>query len=71
MKIIEIYSMKVPNDSNKGIILNVKFKKNNRIYIEEINAKNRTIPTDCLLEYYEMVIYQSFKGQDLYKELSF
>ena len=67
----EIYSMKVPNDSNKGIVLNVKFKKNNKIYIEEINAKNRTIPTDCLLEYYEMVICQSFKGQDLYKELSF
>ena len=31
MKILEIYSIKVPNDHREGIVLNVKFKKNKNI----------------------------------------
>lgn len=71
MKILEIYSIKVPNDPNEGIVLNVKFKKNNKIYIEEMNTKKGEIPNDYLLKYYETFICQIFKGQNLLKELSF
>ena len=70
-KIIQIYSIKVPKDSNTGIILNVKYKKNNKIYIEEFNTKNGEMPNDCLVKYYDMIICELLKGQSIYKELSF
>ena len=71
LKILEIYNMKVPNDSEKGIILNIKYKKNNKIFIEEFNTKYEEVPTDCLIKYYEMFIHENFKGKNYNKDMIF
>ena len=71
LKVIGIYSMKVPNEYEKGIIVNIKFKKNNKIYIEEFNTQSEEIPSDYLVKYYEMFICEFFKGQIYSQELCF
>lgn len=71
IQILEIYGMEIPNTPNEGIILNIKFKKNNRIYIEEFNTKEDEIPYKYLVKYFEMFICENFKGQNFMKNLPF
>ena len=74
IKVIEIYSMKVPGDDDKdgkGIKLNIKFQKNNKIYIEEFYSKSGEISSDYLAKYFEMFICDSFKGEKYSKGMSF
>ena len=74
IKVMEIYSMKVPGDDDKdgkGIKLNIKFLKNNKIYIEEFYTKSGQIPSDYLAKYFEMFICDSFKGEKYSKGMSF
>ena len=74
IKVMEIYSMKVPGDDDKdgkGIKLNIKFQKNNKIYIEEFYSKSGEIPSDYLAKYFEMFICDSFKGEKYSNGMSF
>ena len=74
IKVMEIYSMKVPGDDDKdgkGIKLNIKFQKNNKIYIEEFYSKSGEIPSNYLATYFEMFICDSFKGEKYSKGMSF
>lgn len=74
IKVMEIYSMKVPGDDDKdgkGIKLNIKFRQNNKIYIEEFYTKSEEIPSDYLAKYFEMFICDSFKGEKYSKGMSF
>lgn len=74
IQIMEIYSMKVPENyekEGKGIILNIKYKKYNKIFIEEFDSKRDEIPSDYLAKYYEMFICESFKGKKISKDMAF
>ena len=71
IKIMEILNMRVPKDYNKGIILSIKYKKFNKIYIEELNSKFVDIPSNNLIKYYEMFICDVFRAQNYSKRLSF
>lgn len=74
LKIIKIYSMKVIDDceeEGKEIKLRVKYKKGNKIYIDEFDSKNENIPIEYLVQYYEKFIYNTFKGKKYIKEMSF
>ena len=74
IQIMEIYSMKVPENYEnewKGIILNIKYKKYNKIFIEEFDSKRDEIPSDYLAKYYEMFICESFKGKKISKDMAF
>lgn len=70
-KVIGIYSMKVPKEKEKGIIVNIKYKRNNQIYIQEFNTRLNEIPYEYLVKYYEMFICEIFKGRQYTKELNF
>lgn len=71
MNVKEIYSMKVPKNRDEGIKLNIKYKKNNKIYIEEFDTKSGELSTPYLITYYEAVLYDLLKGQNYSKMLSF
>ena len=53
INIIEIMGLKVPNEDNGKILLKVKYKslKDNKIYIKEIESRNKDIPKNCLIKY--------------------
>ena len=70
-KILEILNMKVPVDYNKGIKLNIKYKKDNNIYIKEFDTKYEYVPNDILIKYYEMFIRDIFRTKGYYRKLSF
>ena len=70
-KVIGIYGMKVPQDSERGILVSIKYKKNNKIYLEEFNTKLEEVPSDYLSKYYEMFICENFKGRTYSQELCF
>ena len=71
IKILKINGFKVPENSQDGIEINIKCKKNNKIFIENFNTKTDKIPSECVAKYFEMFIREQFKGCDYYKEISF
>ena len=70
-KIISINGMTVPNNDNDGIILNIKFKKNNQVFVDNLNTKTEEIPCEYLTKYYEKFICELFKGTAYNKEMAF
>ena len=71
IKILKINGFKVPENSQDGIEINIKCKKNNKIFIKNFNTKADKIPSECVAKYFEMFIREQFKGCDYYKEISF
>lgn len=70
-KVIGIYNMRVPSDNEKGIIVSIKYKKNNKIFLEEFNTQLEEVPSEYLARYYEMFICENFKGKTYSQELCF
>ena len=71
IKVIGIYGIKVLENYGKGFILNVKCKKNNKIYYDEINSHSGKIPQEYIIKYYERLISQSFEKGEYFQELCF
>ena len=69
VKIIDIYGMEIPDDPDKGISLKILYKKDNRQFIKVIKSNSGKIPKDILIKYYEMFIYDNYKGQNYGKRL--
>ena len=63
IKILEIKGIIFPEDSNKELKLNIKFEKNNKIFIEPFSSKDNLIPKDYLIKYYEEFIMEKIKGK--------
>ena len=70
-KIISIQGMKIPENSNEGISLKIKFRKNNETFVENLNTKTEEISYEHLAKYYEMFICDLFKGKEYSKEMEF
>ena len=70
-KIMSIKSMKIPKDKNEGIILNIKYEKEGKTFIEKFNTKIEEIPSDYLVKYYEKFICEKFQGSEYNEEMSF
>ena len=70
-KIMSIKSMKIPKDKNQGIILNIKYEKEGKTFIEKFNTKIEEIPCDYLVKYYEKFICEKFQGSEYNEEMSF
>ena len=70
-KIMSIKSMKIPKDKNQGIILNIKYEKEGKTFIEKFNTKIEEIPFDYLVKYYEKFICEKFQGSEYNEEMSF
>ena len=70
-KIMCIKSMKIPKDKNEGIILNIKYEKGGKTFIETFNTKIEEIPSDYLVKYYEKFICDKFQGSEYNEEMSF
>ena len=70
-KIMCIKSMKIPKDKNEGIILNIKYEKGGKTFIETFNTKIEEIPSDYLFKYYEKFICDKFQGSEYNEEMSF
>ena len=70
INIKEIYSMRIPENSEEGIKLNIKYMKNNKIYIEEFDSNSGEISLQTLTKYYEIVLYDLLKGKNYSKTLS-
>jgi len=70
-KIMSIKSMKIPKDKNQGIILNIKYEKEGKTFIEKFNTKIEEIPSDYLVKYYEKFICEKFQGSEYNEEMSF
>ena len=70
-EILRINSMKVPNNPNEGITLNIIVKKNNQIIIDNFNTKTEEIPSDYLAKFYEKFIYENAPGFKYEREMSF
>ena len=71
LKILEINKMEIPANSEKGITLNIKYSKQKKIYIDEFNTKSDNLPSSYLIKYYEMFIFDHFKGQNCSWKMSF
>lgn len=71
LKIMSIKSMKIPKDKNQGIILNIKYEKEGKTFIEKFNTKIEEIPSDYLVKYYEKFICEKFQGSEYNEEMSF
>ena len=71
IKIIEIMGLEVPNEDNGKYLLNIKYKslKDNKIYIKEIESRNKDIPKNCLIKYYEHIFFERYKGQKFSNKL--
>ena len=70
-KIMSIKSMKIPKDKNEGIILNIKYEKGGKTFIETFNTKIEEIPSDYLIKYYEKFICDKFQGSEYNEEMIF
>ena len=70
-KVMGIYGVKVLENYGKGFILNVKFKKNNKIYYDEFDSHSGKIPREYIIKYYERLISQSFEKGEYFQELCF
>ena len=70
-KIMSIKSMKIPKDKNQGIILNIKYEKEGKTFIEKFNTKIEEIPSDYLVKYYEKFICEKFQGSEYNEEMNF
>ena len=71
IKVISINGIKVPENFEEGIKLNIKYKLNNKIYIDEFDTHSDKIPTSIIFKYYEMFICEYFQQGDYYRELYF
>ena len=71
IKVMSINSIKVPENFEEGIKLNIKYKLNNKIYIDEFDTHSGQIPTSNIFKYYEMFICEYFQKGDYFKELCF
>lgn len=65
LKILEIYNVQIPNNFNEKFKLNVKYEKNNKIYINEIESTSNEIPKDYLINYYEEILFKIKRGEKL------
>ena len=63
--------MKIPDDSTKGFVLNIKYKKNGKIYVDNFDTSKENVPSDKLVKYYESFIRKNFKGIVYEDEMSF
>ena len=70
-EILKIKSMKVPENPNDGITLNIILKKNNKLFIEDFNTKTEEIPSDYLAKFYEKFITENAPGFEYEKEMVF
>lgn len=71
ISIIEILGMKIPNNRDESIKLNIKYKKDNKLYIEEFDTKSNQISVEDVNKYYENVLRDMLKGQNYSKSLCF
>ena len=67
----KINLMKIPDDSDKGFVLNIKYKKNGKIYVDNFDTSKENVPSDKLVKYYESFIRKNFKGIEYEDEMSF
>ena len=67
----KINLMKIPDDSDKGFVLNIKYKKNGKIYVDNFDTSKENVPSDKLVKYYESFIRKNFKGIVYEDEMSF
>ena len=70
-KVIGICSIKVLENYGKGFILNVKCRRNNKIYYDEFNSHSGIIPREYIIKYYERLISQYFEKGEYFQELCF
>ena len=68
-KILDICGMEIPTDQDKGISLKIIYEKDNQKFIQTVKSNSGTIPNDLLIKYYEMFIYDNYKGQNYGKRL--
>ena len=61
-KIKSINSMVVPKDKNEGIMLNIKYEKDGKAFVDNFNAKIEEIPNKYLIKYYEKFICDNYNG---------
>ena len=69
-KIIDICGMEIPTDQDKGISLKIIYEKDNEQFIQSVKSNSGAIPKDILIKYYEMFIYDNYKGQNYGERLS-
>ena len=70
IKIIDICGMEIPTDFDEGISLKIIYEKDKEQFIQTIKSSSGKIPKDILIKYYEMFIYDNYKGQNYGKRLS-
>ena len=73
LDIIEISSIKIPDEPNEKFKLNIKYKnrENNQITCDEFEANNRGIRKDILIKYYESIIFKFKKGENIINTMTF
>ena len=70
-KIMSINGIKDLENYEKGFIVNVKYRKNNKIYYDKFNSHSEKIPQEYIIKYYERLISRYFEQGDYFIELCF